>query len=102
MTDELEVDYHDRVHEWLEESFANVRHEPLLASGREPDFLALTPFESYVVEVENGTSNAELYNGLGQCLVYADEAEADPILVLPAGHGYDDPSRFGPVRVVTV
>lgn len=102
MTDEHERDYHEAVAAWLDASFALVEHEVTLDSGLRPDFIARTPFESYVIEVENGTGNGELYNGLGQCLVYSQETGLTPVLVLPAEHGYDGPASYGPVQVVTV
>lgn len=102
MTDEPERGYHEAVASWLDQSFAMVEHEPVIDSGKEPDFVAHTPFDSYVIEVENGTEDRELYNGLGQCLVYAEETGLVPVLVLPAEHGYDGPASYGPVQVVTV
>lgn len=102
MTDTPERDYHTAVASWLAESFADVEHEPVIDSGHEPDFIAHTPFDSYIVEVENGVDNAELYNGLGQCLVYSQVTGLKPVLVLPADHGYEGPFQYGPVKVVTV
>lgn len=96
-----EAEYHGLVAAWLSEHFADVEHEAVLESGRRVDFIARTPFESYAIEVEDGHSNKELYNGLGQCQVYARETGFTPVLILPAP-GYDGPTHYGPVEVETV
>lgn len=77
-----EADYHRLVAAWLRDSFSDVEHEPRLPSGREPDFRVSTPFDSYVLEVENDF--ADLYNGLGQTSVYGVETGLDRVLVFPA------------------
>lgn len=97
-----EEKYHKKVDKWLAESFADVDHEPTLESGLHPDFIAYTPFDSYVLEVEDGDSLSELYNGLGQCLVYSSQTGHEPVLVLPSDIEYDGPMEYGPVKIVLV
>lgn len=97
----LESEYHGLVAAWLRESFTDISHEVRLESGRRVDFIARTPFESYCIEVENSHSLADLYNGLGQCLIYARETGMTPILILPAP-GYEGEPSYGPVQVETV
>lgn len=100
-----EADFHGLVAAWLAESFADVEHEPVLPSGREPDFVARTPFRTYAIEVENSTES--VYNAIGQAITYAEEIadergeSAEPVAVFPAD---DAPDRrvFGPVVVETV
>ena len=96
-----EAEYHDLVASWLSESFADVEHEARLESGRRVDFVAHTPFQSYAIEVEDGHSNKELYNGIGQAIIYARETGFEPVLVLPAP-GWDGPTRYGDVEIETV
>lgn len=97
-----ESKYHELVAAWLDESFSDVEHEVTLDSGLRPDFVAYTPFDTYVIEVENTASNSDVYNGLGQCQVYAWETGYTPVLVLPADDGYDGPLSYGQTQVVTV
>lgn len=90
---------------WLRESFADVEHEPRLpATGRVPDFIAHTPFESYVIEVEHG-SFEDLFTGLGQAYAYAQFTDHTPVVVLPADE-VEDPEftelSTGPIRIVTL
>lgn len=77
-----EADFHSLVAAWLSESFADVEHEPTLESGRRPDFVAHTPFESYVIEVEDGWES--VYTGIGQAEGYAGELDVEPVVVVPA------------------
>lgn len=77
-----EAAFHDHVAAWLSESFVDVAHEPTLPSGRRPDFIAHTPFRSYVIEVEN--TSETLYNAIGQASVYAAETGYRPVVVFPA------------------
>lgn len=77
-----ESEYQKRVAEWLRESFSDIEHEPTLESGRRPDFVVHTPFESYVLEVENTFD--EIYNGIGQTSVYGVETGHTPLVVVPA------------------
>lgn len=94
--------YHRLVRSWLADSFADVVHEPELRSGLEPDFLAHTPFGSYVIEVENTWNLSDIYNGLGQLEVYLAEIQADPavfavqggVLVVPADEVDADDARY--------
>lgn len=77
-----EVEYHKLVAAWLAESFSYVEHEVILPSRRRPDFVAYTPFGSYIIEVEN--SWQDIKDGLGQCRMYAAETGFEPVLILPA------------------
>lgn len=75
--------FQELVYSWLSESFAHVEAEVVLEdSGRRPDFIAYTPFDSYVIEVENDWTSIK--DGLGQCVMYEAETDMTPILVLPA------------------
>lgn len=97
-----ESEFHDAVAAWLLDAFVHVEHEPTLPSGRRPDFIAYTPFESYVIEVENsGSSASDAYTGIGQAEIYALETDYQPVLVFPA----TDPPTVefpGHIEVVTV
>lgn len=84
-----ESEYQQAVAAWLAESFADVEYKPYLDSGRIPDFIARTPFESYVIEVEN---EWEPYMGIGQAEVYAAESGHEPVVVFPADEV--DPEDF--------
>lgn len=97
----LESDYHRLVAAWLDESFSDVEHEVTLDSGRRVDFVAHTPFASYVIEVENNNDGSDLYNGVGQAAVYAEETGHEPVVVVPAD-GYGGPPAYGQVHVETV
>lgn len=101
-----ETHYHDLVASWLASSFVQVEHEvrldlPDAAQGSYvvADFVAYTPFEAYVVEVEDSADTLE--QGLGQALRFAALLDAAPVVVLPADE-WAGRSRFGPVEVVTV
>lgn len=94
-----EAAYHDLVAAWLREAFVDVVHEPMLPTGREPDFFVSTPWRDYVIEVEDTAES--LYTGLGQALVYAAETDAIPVTVFPADSGVE-PGRYGSVHVETV
>lgn len=74
--------YHGLVEAWLAEAFADVEHEVVLPSGRRPDFIAYTHWESYVIEVENGFDSIQ--EGIGQARMYASETGHTPIVILPA------------------
>lgn len=95
-----EAAYHDVVRAWLRESFASIDHEVTLPSGRRPDFIAHTPFESYVIEVENSASS--LYDALGQAAVYAEETGHTPVVVFPADDAPDIATIPDWVRVETI
>lgn len=94
-----ESEFHDAVAAWLLDSFQHVEHEPTLDSGRRPDFIAHTPFHSYVIEVEN--SGSEVYEAIGQATIYALETDHQPVIVYPAD---DPPTDIFPehIDVVTV
>lgn len=79
-----EKEYHKAVGGWLSQSFTDVEHEVRLPSGRRPDFIAHTPFHSYVIEVENSWSNHDIKDGLGQAQIYGAETGFVPVLVFPA------------------
>lgn len=85
-----EADFHELVAVWLWESFAQVEHEVTIESGRRPDFIVHTPFDSYVIEVEDSAET--LYNAIGQSAVYAEETGLQPVAVFPA----DDPPDIVP------
>lgn len=87
MTQLSEADFHELVAAWLAESFAEVEHEVTLPSGRRPDFIAHTPFHSYVLEVEDSADS--LYDCIGQAAVYAEETGHDPVAVFPADDAPD-------------
>ena len=80
----LESDFHDLVAAWLRDAFADgaVEHEVTLPSGRRPDFVVHTPFESYVLEVEDSADS--LYDCIGQAAVYSEETGYRPVGVFPA------------------
>lgn len=82
-----ESEFHKKVAEWLNESFEVVEHEVTIESGKRPDFIAHTPFHTYVIEVEN-TSDT-LYRAIGQVGVYSVETGHDPVLVFPADADID-------------
>lgn len=82
-----EADFHELVRAWLLESFVHVEHEVTLESGRRPDFIAHTPFESYVIEVEDSADS--LYNAIGQAAVYEEETGLQPVAVFPADDAPD-------------
>lgn len=86
-----EAEFHDLVRAWLAESFAAVDHEVTLPSGRRPDFIAYTPFESYVLEVEDSADS--LYTAIGQAAVYFEETGHRPVVVFPADDA-PDPDRI--------
>lgn len=77
-----EAHFHGLVAAWLRDSFADVEHEPTIESGREPDFVVHTPFQSYVLEIENTFD--DIYNGVGQAAVYSVEMGLERIVVVPA------------------
>lgn len=77
-----EAQFHELVAAWLRDSFVEIEHEVTLPSGRRPDFIAHTPFVSYVLEVED--SRDTLYDAIGQAAVYAEETGAEPVVVFPA------------------
>lgn len=77
-----EAEFHNLVATWLSESFEYVEHEPYLDSGRIPDFVAHTPFETYAIEVEDNWE--AVYTGVGQAEGYAAELDAEPVVVIPA------------------
>lgn len=77
-----EAKFQELVAEWLAEDFADVESEVYLDSGRRPDFVAYTAFESYVIEVEDNFDS--LYQGIGQVMTYAAETGYIPVLVFPA------------------
>lgn len=79
---ESEAEFHIAVRSWLLAAFEHVEHEVTLPSGRRPDFIAYTPFESYVVEVES--SGGKVYEAIGQISVYAHETGHTPVVVFPA------------------
>lgn len=83
-----ESEFQDRVAEWLYESFERVEAEVTLESGKRPDFIAYTPFHSYVIEVEN--SSASLYEGIGQAGIYSIETGHEAVLVFPADAEIDE------------
>lgn len=102
-----ESEFHELVALWLEESFARVEHEPRVslpesAAGSYliPDFIAHTPFDSYVIEVEDDIDSLE--TGLGQALRYADLTGFEPVVVLPADEWERSKRRIPPVEIVTV
>lgn len=82
MAHDSERDFHRAVAGWLAQSFEDVDHEHTLESGRRPDFVAYTPFGSYVMEVES--TGDKLYESIGQALVYAKETGHSPVIVFPA------------------
>lgn len=82
---ESESEFREAVAAWLADAFVVVDAEPTLPSGRRPDFRAVTPFETYIIEVENnGRDLGDIYTGLGQVEVYAQETGDVPVLVFPA------------------
>lgn len=83
----LEAEFHTLVAAWLRDAFVEVDHEVTLPSGRRPDFVAYTPFDSYVLEVED--SAGSLYDCIGQCAVYAEETGYTPVGVFPADDAPD-------------
>ncbi len=82
-----EADFHKLVRSWLLDSFVQVEHEVTLESGRRPDFIAHTPFESYVIEVEDSADT--LYNAIGQSAVYEEETGLQPVVVFPVDDAPD-------------
>ena len=95
----VEAEFHTAVRSWLLAAFEHVEHEVTLESGRRPDFIAHTPFESYVLEVES--SGEKLYESIGQALVYAHETGYEPVVVFPASSPPDGPVPEE-IRVVTL
>lgn len=79
-----EGEYQELVAAWLAHSFADVETEVVLASWRRPDVVASTPFETYVLEIEDSWDLSSVYQGIGQALVYAAETGHTPVVVLPA------------------
>lgn len=77
-----ESEYRKLVLVWLEESFVEIEANPTLESRRRPDFIAYTPFNSYVIEVEN--TFEDVFIGIGQATYYASETGHTPVVVLPA------------------
>lgn len=68
---------------WLSDSFADVEAQPTLSeTSHRPDYIAHTPFESYVIEVEDSWDS--IYEGLGQAHLYAAESGHTPVAVFPA------------------
>jgi hypothetical protein len=94
-----ESEYHKLVSAWLDSSFSDIDHEPYLDSGRIPDFIVHTPFESYVIEVEDGWDS--LYAGIGQAAVYASETGHKPVVIMPTVPD-QEPGWYWGVRVETV
>lgn len=94
-----EADFHELVAAWLRESFADVEHEVVLDSGRRPDFIAHTPFDSYIIEVEDSADS--LYNAIGQAVVYSKETGMTPVIVFPASDAPEiEPPEW--LEVVTI
>lgn len=81
-SDMTEAEFHGLVAAWLREAFVDVEHEVTLPSRRRVDFIAHTPFHSYVIEVEDSADS--LYNAIGQSAVYAGETGHQPVAVFPA------------------
>lgn len=99
--------FHDLVAAWLAESFADVNHEvridlPEDAEGSYvvADYVAHTPFQSYVIEVEDTVHSLE--TGLGQALRFADLTGHAPVVVFPAEEWTLAKRRIWPVEVETV
>lgn len=82
-----EAKFHDLVAAWLREAFVDVEHEVTLPSRRRVDFVAHTPFASYVIEVEDSADS--LYNAIGQSAVYSRETGHRPVAVFPADDAPD-------------
>lgn len=74
--------FHELVASWLKESFSEITHEPRLESYREPDFIVSTPFQSYVIEVED--TFEDIFTGTGQAMYYGAETSHEPVIVIPA------------------
>lgn len=87
MTTIPESEFHHFVGEWLREYFHPdcIEHEPRLeTTDRIVDYRVTTPWNVYMVEVENRFE--DLYNGVGQARFYAmHEPESTPVVILPAG-----------------
>lgn len=87
MTTIPEAEFHHYVGDWLREYFTpeQIEHEPRLsATARRPDYRVTTPWDVYLIEVENRFE--DLYNGVGQATFYAEHVpDATPVVVLPAG-----------------
>lgn len=98
MVDEKE--FHNAVSSWLYESFQEIEHEEYIESGKRPDFMAHTPFESYVIEVEDTADT--LYRAIGQVGIYAAELGYEPVVVFPAEEYPDDQEMPENVTVVSV
>lgn len=77
-----EEKFQELVAVWLSESFADVEAEVTLSTGDRPDYIASTPFASYVIEVEN--SGDEIRNGIGQVMDYYSITGYEPVVVVPA------------------
>lgn len=88
-----ETDFHNVVKEWLGKYFSNVHHEVTLPSGRRVDFVVETPWQTYAVEVENSTG--DLYNGIGQAMVYASETGYKPVIIMPDDGGKPELQGLG-------
>ena len=86
-----EADFHRAVRAWLADAFEIIEHEPVLSSGRRPDFIARTPFESYVLEVES--TGDRVYEAIGQAGTYSVETGYEPVVVYPA-HDPPDADPF--------
>lgn len=100
-----ETDFHELVAAWLRDSFTDIEHEiridlPDDAAGSYviADFIAYTPFQSYVIEVEDNVGSLE--TGLGQALRFAELTDHVPVVVMPADAWTQ--SRYGSVEIVTV
>lgn len=76
-----ESEYHRIVAAWLRDSFSEIKHEPRLESGHRPDFVVYTPWNSYVLEVEE--TFEEIREGIGQSVEYASETGHIPVVVIP-------------------
>lgn len=99
-----EKQYHKIVLGWLEDSFVQVDYEPRLDSGREPDFIAYTPFSTYVIEVENDFESIK--SGIGQAVMYSGETGHNPIVVFPH-HTIEEPEysyilKESPVNIIAL
>jgi hypothetical protein len=78
-----EKEYHKLVAAWLDKKFAEVKSEPFLEEMRRfPDFVAHTPFESYVIEIEDDFES--ITTGIGQAEMYAAESGYTPVVIIPA------------------
>lgn len=81
-----EQKYADYLEELFKDKFGtdNVTREVYTSSGRFCDFLIETERSRYAVEVEN-TSDEVITSGVAQAQLYAEELDAEPVVVFPPG-----------------